>query len=480
MSNSAARRIVRRLTLAPLLAALSALAAAPQDTPAGPGQPDFAKRMGLFSSGSPAPLDAPADPARLDFHKALGLHAPGLKQFDDVVVLSPGSAWYPDSEAATGAQGLAIVVMDLTPDGHVAKANMVRSTHAPALDDQAVRLASQLRWMGARRMPPQASLQVLFSRDDGRSAPAKSCADLDVDVAWLQAHDPAQPPETVSALRAIRGLVMLNTTWMPDRIDREAGQPARDAVFVASRRTIAECAAHPDRSLKDVFNPLLHQAALAHENAPALPVPATDAGALPRSILYTSRDVPASAGRVFVLGNDPAYPPAALAAGQQGELEVQADLREDGTIERTVVNRNQFGSGVLAAGAEQVLRRWLADVHRARKDPDTFPPAVVMEVVFKRQETDTIASLDCATYRIDAADWKGDLLQLPDFQSLTSLLTMRAFDPDTPDARLPHRDMTRFKDRDRREQVKALDAACLAAPDKRAIDALIDAIDALP
>ncbi len=445
----------RRFAHALLLAAAPALALAADAPPVDPGVPkvDFLHRVA----------------------------APGLSQNDDVLVLRPGAAWYPADEAATGAQGLAIVVMDLAPDGHVAKTTLAASSHAPALDAQALRLASQLHWMGARKVPPQASVRVLFARDTGDSVQQKTCAELNLDVAWLKAHDPAQPPEAVGALRAIRGLVILNSTWMPDRVDREAGQPARDALFVASRRTVDECAAHPEQRLKDAFNRLLHVAAQAHEHEAALSVPATTTAALPRSILHTKRDDPDSVRAITVRARDPDYPAAALAAGEQGNVEVEADLDEHGVIEQVHVYRDFSHSPLLAAAAPEVFRRHLfADAHLDTRDPATLPAAFFTTVKFERDDPSSVASLDCATYRKDATAWHGNRLFLPDYQALRSALLARAFHPEDAPGRLPQREQWHSdNDRMHEAELKTMDAACDATPAKPAIDAFIDAIDNL-
>ena len=440
---------------------------------------------GLLLAAAPAlALAADAPPVDPGVPKVDFLHrvaAPGLAQNDDVLVLRPGAAWYPADEAATGAQGLAIVVMDLAPDGHVAKTTLAASSHAPALDAQALRLASQLHWMGARKVPPQASVRVLFAPDTGDSVQQKTCAELNLDVAWLKAHDPAQPPEAVGALRAIRGLVILNSTWMPDRADREAGQPARDALFVASRRTVDECAAHPEQRLKDAFNHLLHAAAQAHEHEAPLPVPATTTAPLPRSILHTERDDASYAGAISVLGRDPDYPAAALAAGQQGDVEVQADLGEGGTIDEVSVHRDHSRHAALATAATEIFRRHLlAEAHLDKRDPATLPAALLATVKFERDDPETITSLDCATFRKDEAAWRGDRLFLPDYQAMHSALLSRAFHLDDTPGRLPQREQWHSdNDRMHEAELKTMDAACDATPAKPAIDAFIDAIDNL-
>lgn len=409
------------------------------------------------------------------------LTATGLVQANDLLMLSPGAAWYPEADAATGAQGTAVVVMDLTPEGQVAKARIVQSTQAAALDQQALRLASQLQWMGARKAPPQASLRVLFSRDSMDSVQKKSCAELNQDVAWLKTHWPAQPPENVGALRLVRSLVSFNTSWMPDRRDREAGQPVRDALFLASRRTIEGCAAQPDKRLKDVFNHLLHEASTGRETAPPSPVAvADDAGPLPRSILHTKRDEPVSLGSMAVTRAEADYPQDALRAGAQGEVEVRAELDDAGMIERVLITRDHSGASTLANAAQDVLRRRWAEVRSGKNAPATLPVAVVMTVEFRRDDTDSVTSLDCATYRLDAAAWRGRRLQLPDFQSLNDVLGMRAIGLISSKGRQPRRDTMMFTDKDRLAEMEALDKACDAAPQKLAIDALVDVIDAMP
>lgn len=399
---------------------------------------------------------------------------------DDAVRLSPGSAWYPEAEAATGAQGLAIVVMDLAPDGGIASSRLVATTHSPVLDEQALRLAATLHWMGAGKMPRQASLRVLFARDDGHTVQNKSCAELNVDVAWLKAHDPAQPPEAVGALQSTRGMVMFNTSWMPDRSDRAAGQPVRDALFVASRRTITECAAHPDERLKDVFNHVLHEASEARAHEPALPTPTIDAGLLPRTILHTRRDDPVDAGGIAVGGKDPAYPAAALAAGAQGNVAVQADLGDGGTIAHVAVRHDFSGFPVLADAAVDIARRRLAEQHLESRDASTLPAAVLLDVSFERDDSASILALDCATYRVDAAAWHGDLLRLPDFQTMTTVLSMRHWGQKGVGTRVPKRDTSSLTLREREAQMRALDTACAAQPNALALDTLVDVIDAMP
>ncbi len=402
-------------------------------------------------------------------------------QVGDLLMLSPGAAWYPESDAAIGAQGTALVVMDLTRDGQVAKARIVQSTQAPALDRQALRLASQLHWMGARKAPPQASLRVLFSRDSIDSVQKKSCAELNQDVAWLKAHRPVQPPENVGALRVARNLVSFNTSWMADRHDREAGRSVRDALFLASRRTVAECGAQPDKLMKDVFNHLLHEASKARETAPASPDNVPDeAGPLPRSILHTQRDEPISLGSITVTRGDAEYPQAALTAGAQGEVEVRAELDEAGMIERVATKSDRSGSPMLANAAQEVLRRRWTEARLEKKHLATWPVAIEMTVGFKRDDTDSITSLDCATYRLDATAWRGYRLHLPDFRSLTDVLGMRAMGLISFKGRQPQRDTAMFNDKDRLAEMNALEEACDAAPQKLAIDALIDVIDAMP
>lgn len=440
----------------------------------------LAAAPGLAMAADAPPVD-PVDPGvpKVDFLHRFA--APGLSQNDEFLVLRPGAAWYPADEAATGAQGTAIVVMDLAPDGHVAKTTLAASTHAPALDAQALRLASQLHWMGARKVPPQASVRVLFARDTNDSVQQKTCVELNLEIAWLKAHDPAQPPEAVGALRAIRGLVILNSTWMPDRVDREAGQPARDALFVASRRTVDECAAHPEQRLKDAFNHLLHAAAQAHEHEAALPVPAATTGTLPRSILRTERDESIDVGAIVVHANDADYPAAALAAGQQGNVEVQADLGEGGAIEQVSVHRAYSRDPALAAAATEIFRRHLlAEAHLDKSHPAMLPAALLATVKFERDDSKSITSLDCATFRKDEAAWRGDRLFLPDYQTKHSALLARAFHLEDTPGRLPQREQW-LSDNDRMHEaeLKTMDAACGATPAKLAIDAFIDAIDNL-
>jgi TonB family protein len=441
--------------------------------------------LSAFAAESPAPASAASTPSVDQAAPQVGyqgrLTAAGLMQMNDLLMLSPGAAWYPESDAATGAQGTALVVMNLTADGQVAKARIVRSTQAATLDQQALRLASQLHWMGARKTPSQASLQVQFSRDSIDSVQKKTCAELNQDVTWLKAHRPAEPPENVGALRIARNLVSFNTSWMPDRHDREAGKPVRDALFLASRRTIDECVAQPDKLMKDVFNHLLHEASKAGEIAPASPVAvADDAGPLPRSILHTQRDEPVSLGSVSVTRGDTDYPQAALTAGAQGEVEVRAELDDAGMIERVLTQSDRSGSPTLANAAQEVMQRRWTEAQLVKKDPATWPVAIVMTVDFKRDDTDSIPSLDCSTYRLDATAWRGRRLQLPDFQSLTAVLGMRAMGLISSEGRQPQRGTAMFKDKDRLAEMKALDEACDAAPQKLAIDALIDVIDAMP
>lgn len=154
----------------------------------------------------------------------------------------------------------------------MAEARGVQSTQAATLDQQALRLTSQLHWIGKRKTPSQASPRVRFSRDSIDSVQKKCCAELNQDVAWMKVDRPAQPPENVSALGITRNLVWFNTRWMPDRHDCKAGQPLRDALFLASRRTIDERTVQPDKRMNDVFNHLLYEASKAGETAPSSPV----------------------------------------------------------------------------------------------------------------------------------------------------------------------------------------------------------------
>lgn len=406
------------------------------------------------------------------------LTAPGMTQLDDALMLYPAVAWYPADEARAGAQGTAIVVMDLGPDGKVAKTTLVSSTHSRVLDEQALRLASQLHWMGERKAPPRASLRVIFVRDTADSVQQKTCAELNLDVAWQKSHDPMQPSENVGALRTIRGLVNFNSSWMPDRADREAGRPAREALFVASRRAVDECAAHPELRLADVFRRQMRAAAAAHEHEPALPVPAIATGPLPRSILFTSRDAATYAGSMRVLAKDPDYPAAALAANLQGEVEVQAELGEHGAIEQVHLHRDYSGSPLLVDAASEILRRHLlAEAHLETRDPATLPAALLATVKFERDDETSVLSLDCQTFLKDEAAWHGARLRLPDVLALRSALSSRAWHLTT--GRLPQRERW-MSDADAAHelQMRAMDADCGAAPAKLAIDALIDAIDA--
>jgi hypothetical protein len=232
--------------------------------------------------------------------------------------------------------------------------------------------------------------------------------------------------------------------------------------------------------MKDVFNHLLHEAALAHEKAPAMPVPAASVGPLPRSILHTRRDDPFDAGSIWVLGGDPAYPVALLAAGVQGEVEVRVELGDAGAIDRVVVQRDDSGYPALADAAQDIARHRLAEMHLDKVDPAKLPAVVTLSVNFQRNDPRSVAALDCATYRVDAAAWRGDRPRLPDFQSLIDLLGSRAFGAMGADARLPRRSAMMFGAQDSVAEMKALDAACDAAPRKLAIDAIIDAIDAMP
>jgi TonB family protein len=396
------------------------------------------------------------------------------------VMVSPGASWYPEAEAAAGAQGMAIVVMDMAPDGSIASSRLAFSTHSPVLDEQALRLAGTLHWMGAGKTPPQASLRVLFSRDDSRSVQDKSCAELNVDIAWLKAHDPDQPPEVVGALQSARGMVILNTSWMPDRSDREAGRPVRDALFVASRRTVAECAAHPDQRMKDIFNRVLYEASQAHEHEPALPTPPARLGKLPRTILHTRRDDPYNAGTVAVGGKDPAYPAAALAAGAQGNVDVVASLGDGGAIADVIVTHDYSGSPLLAGAALDIARRRIAEAQLETRDPSTLPAAILLNVSFERDDSASVLALDCATYRVDAGAWRGDLLRLPDFQTMTTVLSMRHWGRKGVGTRVPRRDISLFTDKEREAEVRGLDKACAAEPNMLALDALVDVIDAMP
>ncbi len=428
--------------------------------------------VAIAASAPAADPDAPA----VNFLKHFT--APGLTQDDDSLVLEPGAAWYPDSEAATGAQGMAIVVMDLAPDGRVAKTTLAASTHVPALDAQALRLASQLHWMGARKPPPQASVRVRFVRDTIDSVRQKTCAELNADVAWLKAHDPAQPPENVGALQVIRGILELTSKWLPGRPVDQQGRAAMD---VASRRTVEECAAHPDQRLRDTFPRLLNAAAQAHENEPARPAPVETASALPRTILHMQRDDPESAGVFTVLARDPDYPADALAAGQQGDVQVQADLDDHGAIEQVHVVWDYTRSPLLTAAAPEIFRRHqLAEAHLDTRDPATLHAALLGTVKFERDDSTSITSLDCATYHQDAMAWRGDTLSLPDYQALLTVLRARAVDVEHTPGRRPRREQwLHDKNSLRKDQLKATDADCAATPAKPAIDAFIDAIDDL-
>lgn len=438
-------------------------------------------QMAFAASPEPS-LAVPAGQTQLGLDVQGTLRAPGLGQIGDLLVLSPGAAWYPEAAAATGAQGLAVVLMDLAPDGRVLKTEIAYSSHASVLDQQARRLASQLHWMGARKMPARVSLRVLFARDSMQSVSEKTCAELNLDVAWLKSHDRAQPPEHVGAMNVLRGMVLFGTNWMPDQRDRDAGRALRDAMLLASRRTIGECAKHPEGRMQEVFDRHLREVAGTREHAPPAPRAALDMGKLPRSILHTPSDDVVYGDGILVHASDAAYPSSSLAAGHQGDVEVRAELDDAGEVEQVVLHQDHSGSSELINAALDVVRGRLAKGYVGKTGDDGHvPPAIVMRVFFSRHDTDSIASLDCATYRLDAAAWGGERRRLPDYETLNSVLFRRAVQAQEEGPRRPRRDtFGEFKEKDHLTTMQALDEACDAAPRKLAIDALIDLLDAMP
>lgn len=100
----------------------------------------------------------------------------------------PGSRFYPNDLASTGAQGAVLVRAITHADGSLSDAVVLQSSRSRQLDDMAVAIveATTLKVHADKPLPPAIVAPVVFERDTVFTLPGKTCREFNVDLAYAR------------------------------------------------------------------------------------------------------------------------------------------------------------------------------------------------------------------------------------------------------------------------------------------------------
>jgi TonB family protein len=204
-----------------------------------------------FGADGAAPAAAPAS-ASAPLAAASSAAPPPVTETEELVIYA-GSARYPKALADTGAHGEVAVLATLGIEGRPTDVAVVASSHSPALDEAALAYVRTLGF-GRPAGSKEAALSsvrvpVRFLKDSVRTLNAKTCADLDVDVAWFRQAFPDRPTSAMDVINMTRG-VLFTTSFSRLSTDRRKGWVK--AMSAGLEDAVVVCAEHPERLFLEV------------------------------------------------------------------------------------------------------------------------------------------------------------------------------------------------------------------------------------
>lgn len=115
---------------------------------------------------------------------------------------------YTDADRAAGVQGDVTVRGMVQPDGTIADVVVTESSRSPTLDDASVAAVRQWTFSPVEVAVPY-SVQIEFRKDDLNTLATKTCADLNVDVAYFRQTFPDSPVSDMPLKDVLVGLMMV-------------------------------------------------------------------------------------------------------------------------------------------------------------------------------------------------------------------------------------------------------------------------------
>lgn len=115
---------------------------------------------------------------------------------------------YTDADRAAGIQGDVTVGGTVQPDGTIADVAIIESSRSPVLDEASMAAVRQWTFLPVEAPVPY-QVQIEFRKDDLNTLATKTCADLNVDVAFFRQAFPEAPISDMPLKDVLVGLMMV-------------------------------------------------------------------------------------------------------------------------------------------------------------------------------------------------------------------------------------------------------------------------------
>lgn len=152
---------------------------------------------------------------------------------------------YAETDRLAGVQGSVAVRGMVQPDGSIADVAIVESSRSPVLDEAS--LAAVRQWMFAPvETPTPYQVEIEYRKDDLNTLATKTCADLNLDVAYFRSTFPEAPIGDMPLKDVLVGMMMVTSRGgMSIETIRRSSE--------AFDRTVAWCSTHSNELMLERY-----------------------------------------------------------------------------------------------------------------------------------------------------------------------------------------------------------------------------------